>query len=232
MVNLFNKDFRKFYKLNLLIQPKVIKSISKYLDMMQKGELSQLFSETFRFKSSLNIWRFQGSSFLECDRIKVLTHSEQKDHYIRQLLGNDANREKCGVSVGKISYPIENSWKYSTLTSTNNLLFSLQAPQKLWVLEPQLAWQHISTAVSFKGLHTLIQSQFIQSRVQQLIVFWSQKHSWGYFLLSDSVCNSHNSLLLEIQKERKRPMILSLLSCVVQHMRRPWGNASHSAVEF
>lgn len=109
MVNLFNKDFRKFYKLNLLIQPKVIKSTSKYLDMMQKGKRSQLLSETFRFKSSLNIQWFQGSSFSECDRIKVLTHGEQKSHYSRQLLGNDADRKKCGVSVGKVSYPIENS---------------------------------------------------------------------------------------------------------------------------
>lgn len=109
MVNLFNKDCRKFYKLNLLIQPKVIKSTSKYLDMMQKGKLSKLLSETFRFKSSLNIRRFQGSSFLECDRIKVLTHSEQRGHSIRQLLGNDANRKKCDVSVRKVSYPFENS---------------------------------------------------------------------------------------------------------------------------
>lgn len=34
---LFNIDFGTFYKLNLLMQPKVIKSTSKYLDMMQGG---------------------------------------------------------------------------------------------------------------------------------------------------------------------------------------------------
>lgn len=35
-----------FYKLNLLMQPKVIKSTSQYLGMIQWGKLSQLLSES------------------------------------------------------------------------------------------------------------------------------------------------------------------------------------------
>lgn len=95
-----------FYKLNLLMQPKVIKSTSKYLGMIQRGKLSQLLSETLRFKGSLNIPKFQGSNFLECDRIRVLNLKVQRDCYSSQLLDNVANRKKCDVSVGQVNVQI------------------------------------------------------------------------------------------------------------------------------
>lgn len=62
--------------------------------MIPGEKLSQLLSETFRFKSSLNIGRVQGTSFLKCDRIQILNGSEQRGRYNRQLLGNVANRKK------------------------------------------------------------------------------------------------------------------------------------------
>lgn len=95
-----------FYQLNLLTQPKVIKSTSKYLGMIQRGKLSQLLSETLKFKGSLNIPKFQGSNFFECDRIRVLNLKVQRDYYSSQLLDNAANRKKCDVSVAKVKVQI------------------------------------------------------------------------------------------------------------------------------
>lgn len=106
-----------FYKLNLLTQPKEIKSTSKYLGMIQRGKLSQLLSETLRFKGSLNIPKFQGSNFLECDRIRVLNLKVQRDYYSSQLLDNVANRKKCWCFCWKskgsnqLNYSTENTWK-------------------------------------------------------------------------------------------------------------------------
>lgn len=54
------------------MQPKVIKSTSKYLGMLQWGKLSQPLSESLSFKGSLNIPTYQGHKFLECDRNKSI----------------------------------------------------------------------------------------------------------------------------------------------------------------
>lgn len=70
--------------------------------MLQRGKLSQVLRETLRFKGSLNIPKFQGSNFLECDRIRVLNLKAHRDYYSSQLLDNVANRKKCDVSVGKV----------------------------------------------------------------------------------------------------------------------------------
>lgn len=103
MANLFDVDFGTFYKLNLLMQPKVIKTYIKIFRYDAGEKLSQLLSETLRFKSSLDICRVQGSSFSKCDRLRILNGTEQRGHYNRQLLGNVANRKKCDVSVGKVN---------------------------------------------------------------------------------------------------------------------------------
>lgn len=131
-VNLFNKDFWKLYKLNFLMQPKVIKLTSKYLDMMGGGAgiLSQLLSETFRFKSSLNIRRFQGSSFLECDRIKAWSCSVQRGPLYSSVIGQCCQQKEMWCCCWKrkclnqLSCPTEKSWKYSILTWTKCYSFA------------------------------------------------------------------------------------------------------------
>lgn len=88
--------------------------------MIQRGKLSQLLSETLRFKGYLNIPKFQGNNFLECDRIRVLNLKVQRDYYSSQLLDNVANRKKCDVSVGRVKVQINltilfkiHTWKNS-----------------------------------------------------------------------------------------------------------------------